>query len=92
MSEAPGKIATVLTDAILTESSVVFINNHFSVCHKPLVDFLSAEIVVFDSSVKLYGVLGNGGGLVALLSCRSESAFVFKYVVQFIFQTKMVQI
>lgn len=56
LSEAPGKIATVLTDAILTESSVVFINNRFSVCRKPLVDFLSAEIVVSDSSVKLYGV------------------------------------
>lgn len=41
---------------------MVFINNRLSVCCKPWVDFLSAEMVVFDSSVKLYGVLGNDGG------------------------------
>lgn len=50
------------TDAVFTQSSMVFINNYFSVCCKPLVDFLSAEMVVCDSCVELYGVLGEWQG------------------------------
>ena len=36
--------------------------------------FLNVEMVAFDCSVTLSHVLVNGRGLVALLSCRSESA------------------
>lgn len=54
----------MVVDAVLTASSVGFVNNHFSVCCKPVGDFLKAEMVVFDRSVKPSRVFGNGRGLV----------------------------
>ena len=60
----------------LTHSAVIFMNSHFSVCCKPVVYFLNAEMVVLTLLLSCI-VGGDGRRLVALLSYRSESPLAF---------------